>query len=172
MAKLAAPSGFRDFLPEEFRKRRELLRRIRETYEAFGFEGMDTPAVESLRVMLGKGGGENEKLMFHVLKRGADLERALAGGGTELSDMALRFDLTVPLARYYASHRASCRRSSSAISSGPCGGPSGRSTAAIASSSSATSTCWAPRRWPSRPRSSSRRRRRSPGSASRTCACD
>jgi histidyl-tRNA synthetase len=106
MAKLAAPSGFRDFLPGEFRKRQELLRRIRETYEAFGFEGMDTPAMESVRVFLGKGGGENEKLMFHVLKRGAELERAVAAGATELSDMALRFDLTVPLARYYASHRA------------------------------------------------------------------
>ncbi|MGH7895789.1 MAG: ATP phosphoribosyltransferase regulatory subunit, partial [Candidatus Binatia bacterium] len=76
MAKLAAPSGFRDFLPEQFRKRQELMRRIRETYEAFGFEGMDTPAMENVRVFLGKGGAENEKLMFHVLKRGAELERA------------------------------------------------------------------------------------------------
>jgi histidyl-tRNA synthetase len=105
MAKLAAPSGFRDFLPDQYRKRRELLRRIRETYEAFGFEGMETPAVESLRVFLGKGGGENEKLMFQVLKRGADLARAIDAGSTELADMGLRFDLTVPLARYYASHR-------------------------------------------------------------------
>lgn len=105
MAKLAAPSGFRDFLPDQYRKRHELLRRIRETYETFGFEGMDTPAMESLRVFLGKGGGENEKLMFQVLKRGAELERAVAAGATELADLALRFDLTVPLARYYASHR-------------------------------------------------------------------
>jgi histidyl-tRNA synthetase len=105
MAKLAAPSGFRDFLPDQYRKRHELLRRIRETYEAFGFEGMDTPAMENLRVFLGKGGGENEKLMFQVLKRGAELERAVAAGATELADLALRFDLTVPLARYYASHR-------------------------------------------------------------------
>src|SRR5436190_8119880 len=105
MAKLAAPSGFRDFLPDEYRKRQELLRRIRTTYEAFGFEGMDTPALENLRVFLGKGGGENEKLMFQVLKRGAELERAVVAGGTELADLALRFDLTVPLARYYASHR-------------------------------------------------------------------
>jgi histidyl-tRNA synthetase len=105
MAKLAAPSGFRDFLPSQYRRRQELLARIRETYEAFGFEGMDTPAMESLRVLLGKGGGENEKLMFQVLKRGAELERAVAAGGRELADLALRFDLTVPLARYYASHR-------------------------------------------------------------------
>src|SRR5690242_8911591 len=106
MAKLAAPSGFRDFLPAQYRRRHELLARIRATYEAFGFEGMDTPAMESVRVLAGKGGGENEKLMFQVLKRGAELERALAAGGTELADLALRFDLTVPLARYYATHRA------------------------------------------------------------------
>src|SRR5262245_1029493 len=105
MAKLAAPSGFRDFLPDQYRKREELIRRIRTTYESFGFEGMDTPAVENLQVLLGKGGGENEKLMFRVLKRGAELERARAGGG-ELADLALRFDLTVPLARFYATHRA------------------------------------------------------------------
>jgi histidyl-tRNA synthetase len=105
MAKVAAPSGFRDFLPAQFRRRQELVRRIREAYESFGFEGMDTPAMESARVLVGTGGGENEKLMFHVLKRGAELERALAAGGRELSDAALRFDLTVPLARYYASHR-------------------------------------------------------------------
>jgi histidyl-tRNA synthetase len=104
MTKLAAPSGFRDFLPDQDRKRRELIRRIRETYESFGFEGMDTPAMENLAVLLGKGGGENEKLMFRVLKRGADLGRAVAAGG-ELADLALRFDLTVPLARYYATHR-------------------------------------------------------------------
>jgi len=106
MAKLAAPSGFRDFLPDQVRKRQDLLHRIRASYESFGFEGMDTPAMENLKVLLGKGGGENEKLMFQVLKRGADLERARAAGGHDLADLALRFDLTVPLARYYASHRA------------------------------------------------------------------
>ena len=62
MAKLAAPSGFRDFLPDEHRKRQELIGRIRASYESFGFEGMDTPAMENLQVFLGKGGGENEKL--------------------------------------------------------------------------------------------------------------
>ena len=104
MAKPTTPSGFRDFLPAQYRRRRELIRRIRESYESFGFEGMDTPAMENLAVFLGKGGAENEKLMFRVLKRGAELERARSGGG-ELADLALRFDLTVPLARYYATHR-------------------------------------------------------------------
>jgi histidyl-tRNA synthetase len=105
MPKPSAPSGFRDFLPDQFRRRSELVERIRRVYESFGFEGMDTPAMENLSVFQGKGGGENEKLMFHVLKRGAELVRALEKGGTELSDMALRFDHTVPLARYFATHR-------------------------------------------------------------------
>jgi histidyl-tRNA synthetase len=115
MAKPSAPSGFRDFLPAELRRRHELMRRIRTTYERFGFEGMETPAMENLSVFLGKGGGENEKLMFQVLKRGAELGRALAKigqggpaggeGDLALADLALRFDLTVPLARYFASHR-------------------------------------------------------------------
>ncbi len=108
MAKPSAPSGFRDFLPLDLRRREELKRRIRATYERFGYEGMETPAMESLQVFLGKGGGENEKLMFHVLKRGAELARGLEKGATDLSnlaDLALRFDLTVPLARYFASHR-------------------------------------------------------------------
>jgi histidyl-tRNA synthetase len=104
MAKLQAPSGFRDFLPDAYRKRSELIRRIRTVYESFGFEGIETPAMENLGVFLGKGGGENEKLMFRVLKRGAELQRALEESD-ELADLALRFDLTVPLARYYATHR-------------------------------------------------------------------
>lgn len=104
MAKLQAPSGFRDFLPDAQRKRNELIRRIRAVYEAFGYEPMETPCMENLDVFLGKGGGENEKLMYRVLKRGASLERALESKD-ELADLAMRFDLTVPLARYYATHR-------------------------------------------------------------------
>jgi histidyl-tRNA synthetase len=104
MAKFQAPSGFRDFLPGPYRKRSELIRRIRDVYESFGYEGIETPAMENLSVFLGKGGGENEKLMFRVLKRGAELQRALEKHD-ELADLALRFDLTVPLARYFATHR-------------------------------------------------------------------
>lgn len=104
MAKLQAPSGFRDFLPDAQRKRNELVRRIRAVYESFGYEPMETPCMENLEVFLGKGGGENEKLMYRVLKRGAALERALEKKD-ELADLAMRFDLTVPLARYFATHR-------------------------------------------------------------------
>lgn len=132
MAKLSAPSGFRDFVPDQFRKRAELMRRIQAVYESFGFEGMDTPAMENLQVFLGKGGGENEKLMFQVMKREDAFSRSvedvwkayqatnsqapvveigkliadLMDDPRDLSDMALRFDLTVPLARYYNTHRA------------------------------------------------------------------
>src|SRR4051812_38809001 len=106
MPKPSAPSGFRDFLPEQFRRRSDLVEKIRSVYESFGFQGMDTPALENLATFQGKGGGENEKLMYLVQKRGADLARALEKGSTELSDMALRFDHTVPLARYYATHRS------------------------------------------------------------------
>lgn len=122
MAKLSAPSGFRDFLPDAFRKRAELMRRIREVYESFGFEGMDTPAMENMDVYVGKA-GENEKLMFLTLKRGAELSRTfeslmkIAQSAQQnkehttivlktLGDLGLRFDLTVPLARYYNTHRA------------------------------------------------------------------
>src|SRR5262249_61463592 len=105
MPKFAPPSGFDDVLPDQYRRRQEMIRVIRETYESFGFEGMDTPALETLENLVRKGGGENEKLMFRVLKRGAELERARARRG-ELADLGLRFDLTVPLARFYATHRA------------------------------------------------------------------
>ena len=104
MAKVQAPSGFRDFAPDQHRKRLELIERIRRVYESFGFQGMETPAAENLGVLLGKAGGENEKLMFRVLKRGAELQRALEKQD-ELADLGLRFDLTLPLARFYATHR-------------------------------------------------------------------
>ncbi|GMV80343.1 MAG: histidine--tRNA ligase [Planctomycetota bacterium] len=109
MAKMKAPSGFRDFLPDACRKRGELMRRIRAVYERFGYEPIETPAMENLAVFLGKGGGENEKLMFKLLNRGEKLARALEGGikdENDLADMGLRFDLTVPLARFFAEHRA------------------------------------------------------------------
>ncbi|MCZ7646647.1 MAG: histidine--tRNA ligase [Planctomycetota bacterium] len=109
MAKMKAASGFRDFLPDACRKRADLMRRIKATYEAFGYEPIETPALENLAVFLGKGGGENEKLMYKLLKRGEKLQRALETGVKEENDLAdagLRFDLTVPLARFFAEHRA------------------------------------------------------------------
>jgi len=116
MAKLSAPSGFRDFPPDAFRKRQELIQRVREVYESFGFEGIETPVMEDLSVFAGKA-GENEKLMFTIMRRGEALTKQLevyknappekqAEAQKQLADAGMRFDLTVPLARFYATHRA------------------------------------------------------------------
>lgn len=100
------PKGFRDLLPADYYAREFLKKKISETYEQFGYMPIDTPVVENVEVLLGKGGGENEKLMFKILKRGAKLQSAIDDGNfDDLADMGLRYDLTVPLARYYAANR-------------------------------------------------------------------
>ncbi len=105
MSKVQPPKGFRDFMPDRFIRREALKRLIAETYESFGYRPIDTPVLENLEVLLGKGGGENEKLMFMVLKRGEKLRNALVSGKpTDLADAGLRFDLTVPLARFTATN--------------------------------------------------------------------
>ncbi len=101
------PKGFRDFLPSDFRARDFLKKTISATYEQFGYHPIDTPVVEDTSVLLGKGGGENEKLMFMILKRGDKMKAAIDScRWHELADMGLRFDLTVPLARFMAAHSA------------------------------------------------------------------
>src|SRR5437762_14066771 len=95
------PSGFRDFLPDAAALRIHAADTIAAVYRSFGFQRIVTAAVEDLGVLLGKGGGENEKLLFKIMKRGEQLEKARAAG-EELADLGLRFDITVPLARYYA----------------------------------------------------------------------
>jgi histidyl-tRNA synthetase len=137
--KFGPPKGMRDWLPIETLLRQKLIRLIEHHYQLYGFQPIDTPVMENIEVMQGKGGGENEKLMFKVEKRGdeyASAFRAIAlhkafrknveGFAEEdneinesveewekriinefksnSSDMGLRFDLTVPLARYYANH--------------------------------------------------------------------
>ena len=101
-SKFVPPTGMRDWLPGETHLRQRLIRLIEEHYQLYGFNPIDTPVMENIEVMQGKGGGENEKLMFKILKRGEELEKGKASG--ELADMGLRFDLTVPLARYYSNH--------------------------------------------------------------------
>lgn len=96
------PSGFRDFLPEACAARAHAIQTISLVYRSFGFNQIATSAVEDLEVLLGKGGGETEKLIFKILKRGEKLEEAK--GGSELADLGLRFDLTLPLARFYSRH--------------------------------------------------------------------
>jgi len=108
----------RDLLPTEKQKREQLISLIRETYAARGFQEIETPAVEAIERLSSGQGGDNEKLVFKVLKRGEEFEMAVAEGG-ELADLGLRFDLTVPLTRYFASNRGSLPRVLKAIQVGP-----------------------------------------------------
>ncbi len=99
----------RDFLPAEKARREHALGVIRRSFAAHGFDEIETPVVEDVARLHSGLGGDNEKLAFSVLKRGLggdDLREAIESGDTlALCDLGLRFDLTVPLARFYASHR-------------------------------------------------------------------
>ena len=97
-------TGMKDILPEEMEIRDYVIGVIKDNYGSFGFTSMETPAVEHLENLNCKAGGENEKLIFKILKRGEKLK--LEGGVKEedLTDGGLRYDLTVPLVRYYAAH--------------------------------------------------------------------
>ena len=103
------PRGMRDFLPAEKARRERALSVIRSTYAAHGFDEIETPVMEDIGRLQSGLGGDNEKLAFAVLKRGLsgdELHRAADDGDVlALADLGLRFDLTVPLARFYASHR-------------------------------------------------------------------
>ena len=101
------PRGMRDFLPSEKAHRDHVLGVITDTYRTHGFDEIETPVMEdSARLNAGLG-GDNEKLAFGILKRGLGKDDfAKAESGLDLVDMGLRFDLTVPLARFYATHRA------------------------------------------------------------------
>ena len=96
--------GMRDCLPEDMLLRQKVIQMIRETYALYGFTEIETPAVEHIENLTGKQGGENEKLIFKILKRGRELDRALQDGAGQWCDCGLRYDLTVPLARYYANN--------------------------------------------------------------------
>ena len=99
-------TGMRDILPAEMKLRDYVLGIIRDTYEGYGFETIETPAVENLANLNCKAGGDNEKLTFKILKRGEKLRIPEAKTESDLSDLGLRYDLTVPLVRYYANHTA------------------------------------------------------------------
>jgi histidyl-tRNA synthetase len=114
----APPRGMRDVLPPEVELRDAATQQILAVYRSFGFRRIETPALESLRLLLGSEGGENEKLIFKVLKRGEDLDEAVTSG-RELADLGLRYDLTVPLGRYYAENHARLPDPLKAIQIGP-----------------------------------------------------
>jgi histidyl-tRNA synthetase len=91
--------GMRDFLPEDVRRRQYVIGVIADVYQRYGFEPLETPAVENIETLMGKYGEEGDRLIFRILKRGEE-------GKTGEADLALRYDLTVPLARVVAQYRA------------------------------------------------------------------
>ena len=104
--KTAPLKGMRDTLPREMRIRDYVQGKILETYRASGFERISTPMLEDMENLDKSDGGDNLNLIFKVLKRGEKLEKALASGNEkDLSDMGLRYDLTLPLTRFYAANR-------------------------------------------------------------------
>ena len=96
--------GMCDMLPSDMRLREYVLGMIKESYAKYGFMQIETPVMEHIENLTSKQGGDNEKLIFKVMKRGADLGRAIEKGTHEYADNGLRYDLTVPLARYYANN--------------------------------------------------------------------
>ncbi|HQO09273.1 MAG TPA: histidine--tRNA ligase [Clostridiales bacterium] len=97
--------GMKDFLPDEAELREKVKRIIIDTYTSFGYRKIETPALEHLELLTGGDGGENEKLIFKVLKRGEKLDLASVKDEKDLSEEGLRFDLTVPLTRIYANNQ-------------------------------------------------------------------
>src|SRR5438067_4052074 len=111
-AKTQPAGGMRDFLPADVRKREYVIGVIKSVYESYGFEPLETPAVENIDTLMGKYGEEGNQLIFKILKRGEKLDEVTrvqsyegnddpsqlrSFATSQLSDLALRYDLTVPL---------------------------------------------------------------------------
>ncbi|PYT01418.1 MAG: histidine--tRNA ligase [Acidobacteria bacterium] len=112
MSKTNPARGMRDFLPADVRKREYVIGVIKKVYESYGFEPLETPSVENLETLMGKYGEEGNQLIYKILKRGEKLDAALSENPKSeirnpqsLSDLALRYDLTVPLARVVANRK-------------------------------------------------------------------
>lgn len=99
-------TGMKDILPEEMRIRDYCISVIEKTYESFGFSHIETPAVEHIENLCSNQGGENEKLIFKIMKRGEKLNLAEAQSEADLTDSGLRYDLTLPLSRFYSNNQA------------------------------------------------------------------
>ena len=97
-------TGMKDIMPEEMAIRDYVIGVIKETYGKFGFTPIETPCMENIANLSSKQGGENEKLIFKVLKRGEKLNLETAKEEADLVDFGMRYDLTVPLVRYYSNH--------------------------------------------------------------------
>lgn len=112
-------NGMKDILPREMEIRDYLISLIKETYKDFGFTPMETPVVENLNNLTSKQGGDNEKLIFKIMKRGAKFNLETAKTEDDLADSGLRYDLTVPLVRYYANHANDLPKPFKALQIGP-----------------------------------------------------
>ena len=97
-------TGMKDMMPSEMEIRDYVISLIKDTYKTFGFSSIETPCVEHIENLCSKQGGDNEKLIFKILKRGEKLKINEAKEEADLVDGGLRYDLTVPLSRYYANH--------------------------------------------------------------------
>ena len=97
-------NGMKDIMPDEMQIRDYVISVIKETYGKFGFTPMETPCMENIGNLSNKQGGENEKLIFKVLKRGEKLNLETAKEENDVVDFGMRYDLTVPLVRYYSNH--------------------------------------------------------------------
>lgn len=112
-------TGMKDILPAEMEIRDYVINLIKETYKSFGFTPIETPCMESIGNLTSKQGGENEKLIFKILKRGEKLNLDTAENADDLVDFGMRYDLTVPLVRYYANHANELPKPFKALQIGP-----------------------------------------------------
>ena len=119
MLKKKPVTGMRDMSPEEMEVRDYVLKTIREVYTGYGFTQIETPVCEHLQNLTSKQGGDNEKLIFKILKRGNKLHLDTATCEEDVSDMGLRYDLTVPLCRYYSAHKEELPAPFKALQTGP-----------------------------------------------------
>ena len=119
MSKPSIPQGTRDFNAATVHKRQFILNTIKSVFETFGFQPLETPAMENLETLMGKYGEEGDKLIFKILNNGLDnpqketptkegFEKILSGkSSTAITERALRYDLTIPFARYVAMNHGS-----------------------------------------------------------------
>ena len=112
-------NGMKDILPQEMEIRDHVIGVIQETYAEFGFTRIETPCVENIVNLSNKQGGENEKLIFKILKRGEKLNLETAKEEMDLVDGGLRYDLTVPLVRFYSNNGANLPAPFKALQIGP-----------------------------------------------------
>ena len=119
MLKKKPVTGMRDMSPKEMEIRDYVLKTIREVYTGYGFTQIETPVCEHLANLTSKQGGDNEKLIFKILKRGNKRHLDTATCEEDVSDMGLRYDLTVPLCRYYSAHKEELPAPFKALQTGP-----------------------------------------------------